>query len=414
MSYGTYATVLLALVNAANYMDRSILSILAQPIKNELKLSDSQLGLLLGPAFVLLFALVAVPLGRLADRAGRRWVLAASAMVWSFFSTASGFAHSLAQLAIARVGIGVGESGGMPSSHALISAFYPPNRRAVPFSIFTAGATFGIALGLGFGGFIASRYGWRAAFVATGVPGFVLAVLVAATLPEPHSVARQSVPLARVRFWVALQGLSRIRTYRWIVCSHPCYTFITTGVLAWFPSFYIRTHGMGLQYVGTFFGIVVGVGVSGANILGAVVAQRLDRRAPQRGLTFSAWTTLLGFPFYITALLAPTGTLSLVLSTCFFMLMGAAGAPIISGQQGVIAVCCQLSRSRVGTMANRCGESGVDANPGREFAPRGPSGRIIGHSRLRLLPHDGRAQLRCRGQIRCVTWSCSLIIISSN
>src|ERR1700728_4314492 len=165
-----YATLLLTLINVFNFTDRVVFGVLIQPIKKELNLSDTQIGLLSGFAFVAVYAAVGLPLARLADRVGRRWVLAGCIAVWSLLTALSGLANSFSQLAAARLGVGVGEAGCLPASHALLAELYPPNRRLLPIAIVTTGATVGLALALGGGGFVASLWGWRAAFLSVGLP----------------------------------------------------------------------------------------------------------------------------------------------------------------------------------------------------------------------------------------------------
>ncbi|MDB5696431.1 MAG: major facilitator superfamily 1 [Sphingomonas bacterium] len=331
-----YAVFLLTIVNAFNYMDRMVLAVLAEPIKIDLDLSDAELGLLTGFAFVAVYAVVGLPLARLADRIGRRWVLAGSLAVWSAMTAISGSARNFTELALARAGVGVGEAGGMPSSHALIAEMYPPEKRAVPISIMTAGACIGIAAGLGLGGWVAGTYGWRAAFLIVGLPGLLLALIVALTLPEPKRAAPADDAAPRPPMIASVRKLLSIKTYRWLVATHPFYTFITAGLIGWLPPFYIRSHGMTVEAVGAFFGLAYGFGMVMGGIVGALVLQRVSKGRVEIIIRYAGWLMLLAFPLFAGAMFVPSQWISLLLITLFGMTTGAAGAPMIAGQQGVI------------------------------------------------------------------------------
>lgn len=331
-----YAVALLTIVNAFNYMDRMVLAVLAEPIKKDLDLSDSQLGLLTGFAFVAVYAAVGLPLARLADHIGRRWVLAGSLAAWSLMTTLSGFARSFTELALARMGVGVGEAGGMPSSHALLADMYPPDKRAVPISIMTAGACIGISAGLGLGGWVAGTYGWRVAFMIVGLPGIALALVVALTLPEPERPKPAFDAAPRPSIVSSIRRLLAIPTYRWLVATHPFYTFVTAGIVGWLPPFYIRSHGMTVETVGAFFGLAYGFGLVLGGVAGALILQAVAKGKVEIVIRYAGWLMLTAFPLFLAAMVVPNQWLSLVLITLFGLMTGGAGAPMIAGQQGVI------------------------------------------------------------------------------
>jgi MFS transporter, Spinster family, sphingosine-1-phosphate transporter len=332
-SRAAYATALLMAVNVVNYIDRMILAVLVQPIKAELGLSDSQVGLLSGFAFVAIYAAVGLPIAWLADRVGRRGVLAGCIAVWSVCCAACGASRSFAALVAARLGVGIGEAGCMPSSHALLAEIYPEGHRALPIAAVTTGAAIGIAAGLGIGGWAAAAYGWRAAFLIAGVPGIPLAIVLLLTLPEPARIRADSAPVAISK---SIRDLFRVRTYRWITLAHPFYLFSTTGVLGWLPAFYMRSHHMPIQQVGSLFGLTTGFGLAGGTLLGAYALQRFTRYDTARSLHFAAWLTFSAYPFLVAALVVPNAWASLTLMMLFTALMGSALSPLIAGQQGVI------------------------------------------------------------------------------
>jgi predicted MFS family arabinose efflux permease len=329
-----YATLLLTLINVFNFTDRVVFGVLIQPIKKELNLSDTQIGLLSGFAFVAVYAVVGLPLARLADRVGRRWVLAGCIAAWSLLTALSGLANSFSQLAAARLGVGVGEAGCLPASHALLAELYPPNRRLLPIAIVTTGATVGLALALGGGGFVASLWGWRAAFLSVGLPGVALAILVLATLPTaaPHT----SRPESRAPLWTALRSLLRVRTYRCSLYAYPFYLFASAGLVGWLPAFFMRSHHMPIKQAGLFFGLAYGLGAGFGCLVGGYALQRASQLRPARSLYLAGWLALLALPFYLGAILITATPLSLVMIMLYGAIIGSAGSPMIAAQQGVI------------------------------------------------------------------------------
>jgi MFS family permease len=191
--YASYAVVLLALINVLNYVDRSIIFVLFEPIKHELHLSDSQLGWL-GSAYVMVYALSAVPLGILSDLKSRRAVIAVGVAFWSSFTALGGLARGFGQLFVCRSMVGIGESSYTPAAQSLIADYFPGPGRALALGIFWGGLALGGVLGIWVGGELEGLYGWRAAFLAVGIPGFILAML-AAQLRDPalsaHPVLEQ-------------------------------------------------------------------------------------------------------------------------------------------------------------------------------------------------------------------------------
>src|ERR1017187_4611445 len=184
-SNARYALGLLLLVYTFNFVDRIILGILVPPIKADLHLTDTQLGLLGGTAFAIFYTALGVPIGWLADRFNRVWIMTVSLALWSAFSAASGLAQNFVQLFMARIGVGIGEAGGVAPAYSLISDFFPPARRARALAIYSFGIPIGSAAGLLFGGLIASKVNWRMAFIVVGGLGLILAPLFRYAVREP-------------------------------------------------------------------------------------------------------------------------------------------------------------------------------------------------------------------------------------
>jgi MFS family permease len=219
-TYAGYAVLLLALINVLNYVDRSIIFVLFEPIKRELHLSDTQLGWL-GSAYVMVYALSAVPLGVLSDLKSRRAVIATGVAFWSLFTAMGGLARTFAQLFVCRSMVGVGEASYTPAAQALIADYFPGRGRALALGIFWGGLALGGVLGIWVGGELEGLYGWRAAFLAVGIPGFILAML-AAQLRDPAR-ARTQFPL--------LEQIRRIEVGAWRLtrATWPIWMFTLLG-----------------------------------------------------------------------------------------------------------------------------------------------------------------------------------------
>jgi MFS family permease len=181
----SYALGLLTLVYSFNFIDRQLLSILQESIKLDLSLSDGQLGLLTGFAFALFYVTAGIPIARWADRSNRRNIVAMSISLWSFMTAISGLAQNYVQLLSARVGVGIGEAGGSPPSHSIVSDIYPKEKRATALSFYSTGVNIGVLFGFLLGGWLNEFFGWRVAFFVVGVPGIFIGVLVRLTLREP-------------------------------------------------------------------------------------------------------------------------------------------------------------------------------------------------------------------------------------
>src|SRR2546428_188926 len=235
-AYAAYALGLLTLINLLNYTDRNVVFALFEPIKRELVLSDQQLGWL-GSAYVIVLSFAALPLGVVGDLKSRRAVIAFGVGLWSAFTALGATVSRFWQLLVCRSLVGVGEAGYGPAAQALLAEFFQGKRRAFALGIYSVGMAFGGVLGIWLGGVLAERYGWRAAFVALGVPGFLLALL-ASRLREPR---RRPPPTIRatVKSWYARGRVP----------------FAVNGLIAWAPSFWERPHGLPVAAVGRQFGV---------------------------------------------------------------------------------------------------------------------------------------------------------------
>jgi len=321
-----YALTLLALASFMNYLDRMVLPAVAQPIKLEFGLSDSELGLLTGFAFVLLYALSGVPLSRLADRSSRPLVLALSLAFWSVATAACGVARNFWQLLLARACVGIGESTCQPVGYAIVGDHYDATRRTTAIAWFLVGNSLGVTAGFAIGGWIGAMYGWRAAFVAVAIPGLLLAIAIG-RLPATVRAPSQAGGPAGAGFWADLRSLWSRRPYRWLIGLNAVYSCTLFGPIAWLPTFFMRSHELPMQVAGPWTGLAIGGGMGCGMLLGGVLADRLYRAARHRPQWLGGVTVLLAALVYFVALSVDSASSAIGLTFCATVL-GSMGSPV--------------------------------------------------------------------------------------
>lgn len=282
-SYRRYALGILLVVYIVNFTDRQILAILMEPIKRDLNLSDTALGFLSGIAFAAFYATLGIPIAKIADRGSRRNVIAICLVLWSGMTALCGLAQTYWQLVLARVGTAVGEAGGSPPAHSLISDYFPPEERGRALAIYSLGIPIGILVGFLIGGWISQWIGWRAAFFVVGLPGLALAVALRLTLREPPRGQSEFAPAPEraedIPSLGAVIGLmARSPAYRHLMLATALFAFAAYGVVQWMPSYLIRSYHLGPGQTATALALIIG-GVGGLGMFcGGVLADRLGRR----------------------------------------------------------------------------------------------------------------------------------------
>ena len=301
-SYRSYALALFLLVYIINFVDRQIFSILIEPIRLEIHLSDTQLGLLGGIAFAIFYTFAGIPIARWADVGVRKNIVALALVIWSvmtmFTSTAKGFGTLL----IARVGVGIGEAGCSPPIHSLISDMYPEEERGTALSTYALGIPIGAAIGTLVGGWIGEYFGWRMAFLVVGLPGIIVAIVVFFTVREPprgHSepdhvqVQKDLVPLVdTIRF---LWGL---RAFRHLSFAGALHAFVGYGVGLFIPAFFMRVHGFGLAETSTYLFLIGLTGMIGT-YLGGYLGDRMGKKDKRWYMGVPGIATIIGVPFAV-------------------------------------------------------------------------------------------------------------------
>ena len=300
------ALAILALLNMTNYFDRLIVTVVAQPVKLEFALSDTQLGLLTGPAFITVYCIASVFFGWLVDRRSRKVVLAAVLALWSAMTIAGGLARNYGQLLVARAGVGVGEGGSNPAAMSLMSDYFPRQRRSTAAAIFTSVGMIGILLSFLAGGWVAETYGWRAAFFMAGAPGLLIAILILLAVDEPVRGAIDRQPHKVLPFPESARLLWRIRPYPWLIVGLGVGAFGNLGMMQWLPLFFIRSHGLSLSQVGLFFGPVLVSGLIAGMLLGGWAGDRLARRSTGHMMVIGIVSNVAVVPLYWAALWVPS------------------------------------------------------------------------------------------------------------
>lgn len=298
--YKAYVLLILTGVYTFNFIDRQILVILQESIKAELNLTDTHLGVLTGLSFAIFYVTLGIPIARLADRSNRRNIVAGSLALWSLMTALSGMAGNFIHLLLARIGVGVGEAGGSPPAHSMISDYFPREKRATALSVYSMGIYIGILFGYIFGGWIDQFFGWRIAFLVLGIPGIIYALILLFTIKEPpkgYTDARLISSEEKVSFLEVFRLLFSKKTFVFLSLASGFNAFTTYGVGNFFAPFLARVHGMPVGMIGTWMGLAVGIGGMTGTLMGGSLADRLGRRKLEMYLLIPVIAGMLSIPF---------------------------------------------------------------------------------------------------------------------
>lgn len=309
---------MLCFVYVLNFLDRQLISILAKPIQEGLKITDGELGLLTGFYFALFYCFIAIPIGWLADRTSRVKVLSAACAIWSAATAACGMAGSYGQLVVARMMVGVGEAGGVPPSYAIISDTFPRERRTTAMAIFNLGPPIGSALGVAFGASLAAAFNWRIPFYVIGAIGMATALVVYWIVHEPKrgetdilraSIAPEAIPEG---FVATIARFFRNPLLLMASLASGAGNFITYGLLNFTVLFLMREKGMALDDVAVWYALVVGIGMSAGIYASGRIVDRFARRSKTAYATVPAASLVLALPFFLGFAWAPTWEVALM------------------------------------------------------------------------------------------------------
>lgn len=311
------ALFMLVLVYTFNFIDRQIIGILAVPIKADLGLSDGQLGLMGGLAFALFYTGLGIPVAMLADRYSRTWIITIALTLWSGMTAVCGLATNFWQLFLARMGVGVGEAGGITPAYSLLMDYFPPGQRARALSVYSFGIPIGSALGIVLGGVIASLIDWRWAFFVVGLAGIILAPVFRLLVPEPErgrfDEKREGETPPGIR---QIAGVLATKPSFWLMSvGAACSSMMGYGLFFWMPSFIVRSHGITLLEASLFYGSILLIGGLAGMWAGGWLGDRFGQMKRSRFVTIPAAAFIISIPTYALGVLAPTLTLA------FFMIL---------------------------------------------------------------------------------------------
>lgn len=344
------ALLLLTALSALNHLDRQLISIVLEPVRAEFDLSDIQLGLLSGFAFAALYTTLGIPASLWVVRHSRVGLVSVSALVWGCMTALTGTAQSFTHLLVARIGVGIGEAGFLPASHAIVSALYQTGKRATALAIMSAGVNLGIFLAFLFGGIVAQFYGWRTAFLVSGCLTVATALVLRFAVAEPEG--DRSGPAAALEGAVATLVATTRQIFtdpvlRNVTLGALLNSMVAYGALTWLPSFLLRSHGFSLTGAGIYLALVIGIGGGLGTWLGGYFSDRLGARDIRWSLWFVALAYLATKPLVIGFFLVDGAVLALVL----FLLPAATAAmfvgPSISTLHGRVSPAARPVASAV-------------------------------------------------------------------
>ncbi len=352
-AYRYWVLGLLFIAYTFNFIDRQIMGILNVPIQTELGATDEQMGLLGGLSFAMLYCGLGIPIAYLADRWDRSWIMTAALALWSGFTALCGVATTYTQLFLARMGVGVGEAGGVAPAYSLISDYFPPKERARALAVYSFGIPIGSAAGIAFGGVIAATFDWRVAFIAVGLAGVLYAPLFRLVLREPprgrydtKAGAAPDAPKPKAAsFFSAISYISKKPSF-WLLSTGAAFSsMMGYGSFYWIPTFLQRSYNFTLTEAGFYYGAILLVGGVIGVWLGGFLGDKLgaSRRSMFALVPACAW--LLAMPCYALGLLSPSPQIAFFL----FLVPTALGLVWLGP---VIAAVQHLAPATMRTMAS--------------------------------------------------------------
>jgi len=349
MKYSNYILFMLTVVYVFNFIDRQILVILQESIKKDLGLSDTQLGLMTGFTFALFYVSFGIPIARLADKGNRKKIITIALIVWSAMTALSGRAQNFIQLLLARIGVGIGEAGGSPPAHSMISDLYPPQRRATAMAIYCTGISIGVLFGFLAGGWIDQYFGWRTAFYVVGIPGIVFALIFYLTVKEPLrglSENKQDLDVSTSIKEVILT-LWRSKSFLYLALGTGMAAYALYAKSSWMPSFLARLHGMKSNEIGLWLSLSFGIGGGLGYFLGGFFADKMGKKDKRWYLWLPAATLLIAIPFSLTVLFVQNTKVALLFIAIPSFLVSFFLGPCIAVTHGLVGLRMRAMASAI-------------------------------------------------------------------
>lgn len=329
---------MLVIAYTLNFIDRQIIGILAEPIKADLGLTDSELGWMGGTAFALFYTLLAIPIAMLADRRNRSWIITIGLSVWSLATALCGLANNFWQLFLARMSVGVGEAAGVAPAYSLISDFYPPEQRARALAVFSLGIPLGSAFGVLFGGLIAAQVDWRYAFIIIGVVGVLFAPIFKWIVKDPgHGRFDEAPRLAAPPLALVFRTIASKPSFWLLGFGAGTASLVSYGLAFWIPSFLARSYGLELEERSWLFAAILLVGGGAGIWFGGVFGDRLGNAHPRGYALVPAIAFAITLPAYLLAF----STESLLAASLLFVIPTALGlmwlGPVVTAVTRLVA-----------------------------------------------------------------------------
>ena len=352
--YRMVVLAMLVLVYTFNFIDRQIVGILAVPIKADLGLTDTQLGLMGGLAFALFYTLLGIPIAMLADRSNRTTIMTVALVFWSAMTAVCGLAQNFWQLFLARLGVGVGEAGGVAPAYSIVADYFPPHQRARALGVYSFGVPIGSSLGILFGGVIASLIDWRTAFIVVGLAGIVLAPIFKAVVREPVR-GRYDASGATGKpagFGEVMRLLLSKRSFWGLSFGASASSMMGYGLFFWLPSFFVRSYQLTLLEASLYYGAILLVGGIAGIWMGGALADRFGAARKRAYALIPAIAFLATIPFYVAAVTSG----SLALAFALFLVPTALGlvwlGPVLSSIQHVVPPHMRATASAIFLFVN--------------------------------------------------------------
>ena len=340
-TYKWYTLGVLTTVYIFSFIDRQILVILQESIKTDLGLMDWQLGMLSGISFAIFYVVMGIPIARMADKGSRRNIVAAAIATWSLMTALSGMAQNFVHLLLARIGVAVGEAGGSPPAHSMISDIFPPQQRATALSIYSMGINFGVLIGFIIGGWVNDFFGWRTVFLVIGIPGIVWALVVRFTLREPRR--GQSEHIIKVGVAPPIKAIFALlwsrKSFRHLSVAAGLHAFVGYGVGQWIASFFIRTYELSSTgEIATWLGLISGTAGAAGTFLGGYLCDRFGVTDKRWYVWIPAGATIAAVPFSLTVYLLNDYSTALWVYTVPVLLGAMYLGPTIAMTHGIVSL----------------------------------------------------------------------------
>jgi MFS family permease len=352
--YAWYVVTILFLAYTVSYIDRQIMALLVEPIKQDLNISDTQISLLQGFAFTIFYTVAGVPLGRLADQKNRRRIISVGIFVWSFMTAACGLARNFTFLFLARIGVGVGEACLSPAAYSIIADYFPKHKRGMPISLYSMGIFFGAGLSFIISGYVIQEVSaaqeiilpviglvrpWQLTFFIVGIPGLLLVALLY-TVKEPvrHDLLTTRSDGSQIKQHLSIREtiaflLSHKTAYGAVFFGFAFKATLSYGYFAWIPSMFVRTYGWDVSRIGYLFGLIIGIlGTSGI-VLGGILADRgISKGIYDSHMRVSIYAALGVLVFGVSAMFMPDPVFALLFlcptAICLGIPVGLAAAAV--------------------------------------------------------------------------------------